>query len=187
MTDPRVIIALDPGGTTGVAFWVPSVMNKGNDRGEVWGREQIGSPETPCSQDVVLEQLMYRLTGIGRFAEPYTGTGEVHLVVESFDFRKDEAYRDKIDYTAGEVIGAIRYWCLNRPHVKFIRAGAGLGKGFWDDDKIKKLGLWVPGQRHAMDATRHLLRYRAFALNDKSLFEPFRPSQYPFAPPTNQP
>lgn len=35
-------------------------------------------------------------------------------------------------------------------------------KDFWDDAKIKKIGLWQPGAKyeHAMDALRVLLRWR---------------------------
>jgi hypothetical protein len=29
-------------------------------------------------------------------------------------------------------------------------------KGFVKDANLKKLGVWFPGQRHAMDAMRHL-------------------------------
>jgi hypothetical protein len=32
-----------------------------------------------------------------------------------------------------------------------------MGKGFVSDDKIKRAGLWYTGNKHAMDATRHLL------------------------------
>ena len=97
---------------------------------------------------------------------------------ESFDFRKDERDRTKIDYTPAEVIGALRFWALSRKDtVKLVKQGAGIGKGgFWSDDKIKTLALWVPGAKHAMDATRHLLYYRAFTLSDASLLEPFHPT-----------
>lgn len=33
-------------------------------------------------------------------------------------------------------------------------------KAFWDDDKIKKLGMWRPGKKHAMDALRVFLTYK---------------------------
>jgi hypothetical protein len=107
--------------------------------------------------------------------EPITSSTMMHLIVERFDFRMEERYRDRIDYTAAEVIGALRVWASDRECVKLIRVGAGLGKGFWRDDRIKTLRLWVPGARHAMDATRHLLRYRSFTLNEQWLFDPFKP------------
>ena len=34
-------------------------------------------------------------------------------------------------------------------------------KAFWKDDKIKKLGLWIPGKGHAMDALRVMLTYKS--------------------------
>jgi len=163
-TDPRLIIAIDPGGTTGIAYWTKE---------DLWGREQIDA----CRDDMQLNTLFTQLSGICRYAEPFAGKAVVHLIYEPFEFRKDERNRDKIDYTAAEVVGALRMWAYKRDYVKLIRSGASLGKGFWIDAKIKALGLWVPGQRHAMDATRHLLSYRSFQLNDLSLFEPFRPKE----------
>jgi len=158
----KLIIAMDPGGTTGLAYWTLD---------DLWGREQIDC----CDDDFRLSTLFSRLEGICRYAQPFTGHKSVHIVYEPFEFRKDERDRYKIDYTAAEVVGALRLWAYSRDYVKLVRSGASKGKGFWIDDKIKALGLWVPGQRHAMDATRHLLAYRSFQLNDLSLFEPFRP------------
>jgi len=165
---PKLIIAIDPGGTTGIAHWMPAAHDKLDG---FWDREEIPG----CDDDQALAFLFSRLRLIISRTEPFTTIPRIHFLYESFDFRMSERHRDKIDYTAAEVIGAIRHWGLGCSHIKFIRAGAGLGKGFWSDDKIKQAGLWVPGKRHAMDATRHLLRYRAFILNDHSLFEPFRP------------
>lgn len=34
-----------------------------------------------------------------------------------------------------------------------------IGKAFWTDDKIRSIGLWKKGQRHGMDALKHLLKY----------------------------
>lgn len=33
-------------------------------------------------------------------------------------------------------------------------------KAFWTDDKIKKLGMWRPGKKHAMDSLRVYLIYK---------------------------
>lgn len=56
-----------------------------------------------------------------------------------------------------QVIGVIRLWCRTTPVYPYLPARA---KAFWDDAKIKKLGLWNPGQPHAMDALRVLLTHR---------------------------
>jgi hypothetical protein len=128
-----------------------------------------------CDIDSGLQELFTNLGGMCRWAEPLTGKGDVHIVVERFEFRKDEQYRDKIDYTAAEVVGALRLWCIDRSYIRLIQKSASLGKPFWTDDKIKTIGLWVPGYKHAMDATRHLLQHRLFDLGHEYLLEPFRP------------
>jgi hypothetical protein len=145
---------------------------------------QIG----PCDNDEMLHKLLRYLDEMCQLAVPYNGKGkDVTFLYETFDFRMEERYRDKIDYTAAEVIGAMRMWAFERSEVvTLVKAGAGLGKGFWTDAKMKQAGLWVTGMKHAMDAKRHLLRYRAFKLNDTSLFEPFRPKDaVAFAPVTD--
>jgi hypothetical protein len=163
---PKVIIAIDPGGTTGIAW-----CTLGPD-GPIWGREEIG----PCTDDAELALVLRYITDVTRYAEPFNNRpDQVVVICERFEFRLDERSRTKIDYTAAEVIGALRIWAHERPYVRLVMTGAGLGKGFWSDDKIKTLGLWVPGQRHATDALRHLLRYRLFAMNHTELLQPFKP------------
>ncbi len=58
-----------------------------------------------------------------------------------------------------QVIGVLRLWAQQHdvPTSTMLPATA---KSFWTDDKIKALGLWKPGQKHAMDALRVLLTYR---------------------------
>jgi hypothetical protein len=163
---PGVIIAIDPGGTTGVAWWTADGREVNPSQFQT---KQIG----PCTDDAELWYLTTVLGGIIR-SNP---NRRIRVIGESFDFRMEERYRDKIDYTAAEVIGALRLWHhpLDQDQIFMEFKGAGLGKGFWSDEKIKKIGLWRQGQRHAMDAMRHLLRYMAFQLDMVELFEPFRP------------
>lgn len=169
MKEPKVIIWVDPGGTSGVSVWA--------QRTDKWYHCQVED----CSKDEQLYLLLMNLVGYMELAVPYSGEDDIILGWETFDFRMEERYRDKIDYTAAEVIGALRMWAYARPNVKVVHAGAGLGKGFWSNEKIKQCSLWVPGQRHAMDARRHLLRYRLFKLQHNSLLDPFKP------PPSNIP
>jgi hypothetical protein len=42
---------------------------------------------------------------------------------------------------------------------KLILQNASQAKGFVSDKRIKDLGLWSPGWRHAMDGYRHLIYY----------------------------
>lgn len=63
-----------------------------------------------------------------------------------------------VDVTALEYIGVITLWCeQNKVHLRMQTPSA--AKAFWTDDKLKHLGLWRKGQRHAVDAIRHALTY----------------------------
>jgi hypothetical protein len=167
VTEPKIVVGVDPGGTTGIAWWV-----KATDAVDV---TQVG----PCKDNDKLHDVLVVLNQIVALAEPLATPGCVHIMLERFEFRMDERDRTKIDYMPAEVVGAIRSWAHGRTSVKLVLTGASLGKGFWTDDKIKKLALWVPGLRHAMDALRHLLRYRLFHLRHQELLESFRPEEGP--------
>jgi hypothetical protein len=69
-------------------------------------------------------------------------------------------HRDGTDYTAIEFIGLIK-WYVERRNVILIPQTNSYGKGYFDNAKLKKLGLFVPGKDHEdqMDALRHLLQF----------------------------
>jgi hypothetical protein len=171
MKDPRLILGIDPGGTTGIcARYIPPGTDTVNP--EHFKIAQAGS----CNTDVGLQILFDILGGFVAQLVPYQGyAGEVIVVIENFDFRHEERYRDKIDYTAPEVIGAFRKWAQEYPMLHYFRKSAASAKGFWVDAKLKKLGLWVPGKRHAMDAQRHVMYHSLFQLDHQYLIYPFRP------------
>lgn len=161
--EPDIIIGVDPGGTTGLAWWIRKTG-------------MIETKQIPnCDDDFQLLTVIHLASSIAGLAVPYVRPNQVHVVCEKFEFRLDERDRTKIDYTAAEVIGALRLWQLERDAVKLVMQGATKAKGFWMDDKLKSLGVWVPGARHAMDALRHLLAYRLFDLQHKELLSSFAP------------
>jgi hypothetical protein len=97
------------------------------------------------------------------------------FVGERFLFLHEFAARAKIDLTAPEYIGVAKLTLqtLTYPEADVVWQNASMACGktaFWGDnskpgggnEKIKKLGLWLPGKRHAMDALRHLLYYISF-------------------------
>jgi hypothetical protein len=110
------------------------------------------------------------------YAIPIRNSDSITLGYETFDFRHEEQPRDKIDYIAREVIGATRAWALEWTYAATLRMNAGTGKGFWNDDKLQRIGVYVPGQPHAMDALRHLLRYMTFGLKQQEIMMRLRPS-----------
>jgi hypothetical protein len=92
------------------------------------------------------------------------------LIIEKFEFRKDDQTRDKIDYSPGPYSGCIATYSEVTNEFPPVWQSPSLATGgFWGsknggNDKIKKLGLWRPGrdERHKMDALRHLLYYLTF-------------------------
>lgn len=95
------------------------------------------------------------------------------MVGERFLFLHEFRNRDKIDLTAPEYIGVAKLHCQYRNiQQEWQNAAQACGaSAFWGDskdgnDKIKKLGLWQPNKRHAMDSLRHLLYYFTFTLNN---------------------
>jgi hypothetical protein len=151
------ILALDPGGTTGWALYQggPFALMDNPQRGIKLGH--IG----PMEHHLQLKEFIE--TEISH---------DFMLVCESFEYRRDQ--RDNVNLISKEYIGVVKRLQQERAskgtvplRVHFQTAAK--GKGFWTDQKIKKLGLWWPGHKHAMDALRHLLHYQAFGLNDQDL------------------
>jgi hypothetical protein len=154
------IIGIDPGETTGVCIW--------DEDTDKYYMNQVVTDDG--------RNYYWFLTWLDREIE--RRYGPKWLVVEKFEFRQSDRHRDKISYVPAEVIGALKYTHARQwtnLNVILVMQGASQGKGFWDDDKIRKLGLWKPGERHAMDALRHVLHYRTFTLGDKSVLVKFKP------------
>jgi len=166
---PKLIIAIDPGGTTGYAAYWPVAATRIVQG--TWERHEIEN----CELGFQLRHLLREIGSLTRTVQPFIAKPTIHIVYEPFEFRRNERERDKIEYTSAEVVGALKYWADDLDYVKLVPQPASSGMAFWDDAKIKKLGLWVPGRRHAMDATAHLLKYRSFVLGEKHLYLPFKP------------
>jgi hypothetical protein len=148
------IIALDPGGTTGWATYTAGRMvwdSSGTEYyDEKWACGQLGPHEHHNELDIWL--------GIQQ-------TEQYVIVCESFEFRNlDRRHRDNINLMSREYIGVAKRFAQER-QVPLRLQTASLAKGLFPDSgphankKIKDAGLWHPNQKHAMDATRHLLWY----------------------------
>jgi hypothetical protein len=89
------------------------------------------------------------------------------IIYEPFEFRKDERDREYIDYTTGEYVGVIALYC-QMTGTKAHRQMAAQAKQFWDDDKLKRAGMYIKGRhsRHVRDATRHWLHHKAFVKHE---------------------
>lgn len=135
-----VIVALDPGGTTGWAMLAIS------DRGRTyWDLGQLGPDEHHLELYNMIDR-MYARAQDDNFI----------IVCERFEYR---AYsRPGLVLDSREYIGVAKLFAAQK-QVPFVLQSAAQGKGLVTDQNIKKLGLWSAGNRHAMDALRHLLYY----------------------------
>jgi hypothetical protein len=162
--DPDTIIGLDPGGTTGVAI-ARNCLPRDKGPVEYESFEMDTSGRDGGKYYGLMRELLRRRDRDGLLL--------VHIVCEDFDFRQDQTgialrgyARSKIDYTPAEILGALRVLCAQYSLVLHTQKAA-QGKGFWDDDKLKRLGVYNVGHRHGNDAMRHLLYYQCFTLGDE--------------------
>jgi hypothetical protein len=122
------ILAIDPGGTTGIC-----VGTVDNNIAKVSARGQI-APDHYVT--------LWR----------YIGSYDPDIVVcERFTNRAIKG----ADLGPCEVIGIVKLWCEQRSRALYWQGSDQMG--FWDDTKLKAVGLYLPGQRHASDATSHWL------------------------------
>jgi hypothetical protein len=167
LSELPAILALDPGGTTG---WCSYDSSTGLQRGHI----DDGNHYFKLF-NIIIGIIDTRISR------------KIHIVCERFEFRKSDADRDKIDYISAEYIGVVKLigqMYKANSNVKLVMQSASQVKGrkdanddptvFFNDDRLKKLGLWLPNMRHAMDATKHYAYYRTFTLNDKTYFHQLR-------------
>lgn len=130
--DFRKYIALDPGETTGVAIYTQKKSPGQVDR--FWKRLQV-----------VTHQEVWELLA----------KEDPHVVIaESF---VQSTGAGATNFGAVEINGVIKLYqqLTDKP---IVWQGRQI-KNFWDDEKLKTVTLWEKGQKHAMDATRHMLYY----------------------------
>jgi hypothetical protein len=126
----KTALAIDPGATCGWAFWTTSCYKVGQ---------------------VPISELWKTLDDIA-FA---TGFGD--FIIEDWDGREES----NADIVPAKAIGIAEEWRRQRhPSVRVHRQFAHQAKFFFNDDKLKRSGLWVRGLRHGMDALKHLMYWQ---------------------------
>jgi hypothetical protein len=123
------VLAVDPGGTTGLAMWEDGTFR-------AWHEPRLDAMRTV---DI--------LCG-----------GRLDLMVfESFHLSQQtlkKSERDALDVI--EFIGVGRF-LAGEYHVAFETQSPSEAKAFTTDAKLKALGWWTKGLDHPRDATRHLV------------------------------
>lgn len=130
-----MIIALDPGVTTGVAI--------------LDSQQRLRTYQDVFSHKSLMEYL--------EDLSPTT------VVYESFVYQR----RNKVELYPVEVIGVIRLYAQKYDIPLYVQS-ASQAKGFITNDKIEAMGLWVKGQKHGMDALRHLLYHQIITKGDRT-------------------
>lgn len=134
------VLCLDPGETTGWALFEDGWL-------ESCGQEPTGTEPALTADFVerVHEEVDLR-----------------HIVYEEYRIRGNKAQQ----HIGSEVvtiqhIGVIRA-TADRLGIPLTKQAAGLAKGFADDSKLRRWGLYQVGQRHSNDAIRHGVYYHLF-------------------------
>jgi len=78
------------------------------------------------------------------------------IIYEVFHWRQGQL---NAVFTGVEYIGVIELWAQTHS-AEVVRITPSDGKGFWDDKKIKALGLYIPSVPHGIDALRLWLTYK---------------------------
>jgi hypothetical protein len=137
---PSNILALDPGETTGWAFFA--------------GLELLQCGQINTSDASVAPKALISLLN------------EFHPVVQIVmeDYRvyqwkaKDHAWNPLL---TPRVIGMVEMFAY-QSDIPVVKQSAQTGKGFMTDDRLKEFGFYRRGERHARDAIRHACQYLLF-------------------------
>jgi hypothetical protein len=159
-------LGLDPGGTTGFALYQAEVIRNPDGRlewfNEGWQIGHMGPGEH--------HKTLYDSLGLWQ-------TPNFIIVCESFEYRRNprDSQRDNIVLDSKEYIGVVKLFEQERmqahPGQRVVFQTAAMGKGFWTDDKLRKVGHYAVNMKHANDAMRHVLHYMVFKLDRKDLLE----------------
>lgn len=170
---PFHLLSLDPGGTTGwaEALWWPEPFT--STLPPLHSLDQIKFSSGQISNGAEEHHL-----DLWNFLEGKWGWWEIHdeapplvVVCESFEFRQhitNTHAKTKVELISKEYIGLLKLFALQYSQVIVFFQTASAAKTLVSDEKIKILDLWTPGQPHANDAMRHLLRHMVVTMRMRS-------------------
>ena len=138
------LLSLDPGGTTGWAYFknLEMITCGQLDTNEVG--QSFEEIQKLCQQYSIFE-LVYEDYRVYKWKAKQHAGSQLHTT---------------------RVIGAIESVC-HVNNIGWINQPANVAKGFCTDKRLKDWGLWIEGQKHARDAIRHACYYILFGGRDK--------------------
>lgn len=142
------MLALDPGGTTGIA-------TSNYDGGE---KPLIGDFNYKAHELGPMKHHQTLWDYIAHF-QPDT------IICERFDFRQNygrEGERNKVELISREYIGVVELYC-QMTKTRLVMQSASQGFHFIPNEKLDRMGILLEPyhpNRHKNDALRHLVRYQ---------------------------
>lgn len=127
------VVAVDPGGTTGIAVWSPDL-------------------------GLSLREIAPASNAVDWLADIARGP-KVTFVVERYIITPATAKMSQ-QHDALEIIGALKFIARKYNHPLVMQTPAE-AKKFSTDAKLKTVGWYQPGHGHARDASRHALLFLA--------------------------
>lgn len=160
------IVALDPGGTTGIAVLdTESYEVRTSELGPEEHHLALHLTLTNERPDIlVMEEFVYRVVkskgtempvGIVLVSKEYIGVGKVWAEITNIE---------------GPIVTVVMQTSAQG-------GGGTKHKGFWRNDKLKQLGLYTApkGRQHMADALRHALYYLTFTMKDDHFVRLLKP------------
>lgn len=147
------IIALDPGGTTGIAecSWEPYPEKMEEFR---YTTDELGPAEH--------HHTLYERLRLAFYMYP---AHHLTVVCEAFEWRQN-LQKMKVELISREYIGVVKLVC-EQHQIPLVFQSASMAKTFVSDDKLEKMGIMEKPKhpmRHRNDALRHLVRYQVVTL-----------------------
>ena len=138
-TSKEVVLAIDPGVTTGWAL-----LNKGDLKS--WDQINPLGRNKPALEPVV--QLIHN----------YAPLMPVVVIEKFLLYAHRRKQQTGSTFPAVEVIGATRL-TTQQLQLVLVEQSASQAKGLVTDQKLRAMEMWLPGLPHVRDAVRHALYY----------------------------
>ena len=145
-SSPDIVLAVDPGETTGWALLDRGVLKRCGQITPIESHQPNLAAATSLLRSVLREQ---RLMG-----DPVP----IVVMEKFFLYPHKRKQQTGSTFPTVEVIGVLRL-TAQQLGLRVIEQSASMAKTLVTDDRLKSLKFWVPGKKHARDAIRHALYY----------------------------